>query len=57
MFFKNMEQQMNALMCSQEVLESSGIPSSSHKLDKSIGHGFRIGTLSEIVGSSSSGKT
>lgn len=35
----------------------TSIPTGSMKLDAALGHGVRLGTIAEFVGSSGSGKT
>ena len=52
-----MDKQKTAFDCLKEDLEAKSIPTSSHKLDKALGEGFRLRTVSEIVGNSGSGKT
>lgn len=48
---------MNALSCLLEDGRIKSIPTCSQKLDEALQHGLRLGTLTEINGSSGAGKT
>lgn len=48
---------MNALSCLIEEHQIKSIPTGSYKLDQALQTGYRLGTLTEINGSSGAGKT
>lgn len=52
-----MDHQKSALHYLEEDLQARSIPTSCKQLDEALNYGFRLGTLSEIVGKSGSGKT